>query len=86
MGRCPDGDFLAIFCVLYFQQAVTCTATSGQSNLIIAATHRSINQSIRALMQVDKPQRDRVNEYITVYHVKNNDNLDLNMHTDDKIK
>jgi len=37
-------------------------------------------------MQVDKPQRDRVNEYITVYHVKNNDNLDLNMHTDYKIK
>ena len=24
----------------------------------------SINQSIRTLMQVDKPQRDRVNEYI----------------------
>jgi len=37
-------------------------------------------------MQVDKPQQDRVNEYITVaYHVKNNDNLDLNMHTDGKI-
>ena len=27
--------------------------------------NQSINQSIRALMQVDKPQRDRVNEYIT---------------------
>jgi len=26
----------------------------------------SINQSIRALMQVDKPHRDRVNEYVTV--------------------
>jgi len=37
-------------------------------------------------MQAGKPQRDRVSEYITVYHVKNNDNLDLNMHTDDKIK
>jgi len=37
-------------------------------------------------MQIDKPQRDRVNEYITVYRVKNNDNLDLNMLTDDKIK
>ena len=39
-------------------------------------------------MQVDKPQRDRVNEYITVllYNVKNNDNLDINMHTDGKIK
>jgi len=27
---------------------------------------QSINKSIRALMQVDKPQRDRVNEYITL--------------------
>jgi len=48
--------------------------------------NQSINQSIRALMQADKPQRNRVNEYITVYYVKNNDNLDLNMHTDGKMK
>ena len=46
---------------------------------------RSINQSI-SFNASDKPQRDRVSEYIIVYHVKNNDNLDLNMLTDDKIK
>ena len=43
--------------------------------------HQSINQSTRTLIQVDKPQRDRVNEY----NVRNNDNLDINMHTDGKI-
>jgi len=32
----------------------------------VSIVKRTINQSIRALMQVDKPQRDRVNEYITV--------------------
>ena len=42
---------------------------------------QSINQSIKTLIQVDKPQRDRVNEY----NVRNNDNLDINMHTDGKI-
>ena len=56
------------------------------NQLINQSINQLINQSIRALMQVDEPQRDRVNEYITVaYHVKNNDNLDLNMHTDGKI-
>jgi len=43
---------------------------------------QSINQSIRALMQVDKPQRDRMNEYITVPCWKLCNNLDLNMHTE----
>jgi len=36
------------------------------SNHCAQSINQSINQSIRAVMQVDKPQRDRVNEYITV--------------------
>jgi len=41
---------------------ITLNVTQGHRNSI----NQSINQSIRALMQVDKPQRDRVNEYIAV--------------------
>ena len=33
VGWCPDGDFLAIFCVLYFQRAARSTFHTGILNL-----------------------------------------------------
>ena len=39
---------------------------SSEQSVGLDCAAQSINQSIRTLMQVDKPQRDRVNEYITV--------------------
>ena len=33
VGWCPDGDFLAIFCVLYFQRAARCTFQTCILNL-----------------------------------------------------
>ena len=48
-----------------FQLPVVSTLVSHEEEKH-AVSSQSINQSIRALMQVDKPQRDRVNEYITV--------------------